>query len=205
MDDITAVSHSPEQTASLGAALGRALRPGDVVLLTGDLGAGKTQFTKGIAQALGIEEAVTSPTFNLVCEYDSVQGVTLRHFDLYRLEDEAELDDIDYFGLLEGNAICVVEWGDKFPNALPLGYLLVTFELGDGLGDGDDNARVLRLSAGGPDGADGSCAAQGLRGSRGSDGLQGGSGSQGSQGTRGSQGSRAAQLLAHCVEFCHAT
>jgi tRNA threonylcarbamoyladenosine biosynthesis protein TsaE len=187
-------------------ALGRALQPGDVVLLTGDLGAGKTQFTKGIAQALDIEEAVTSPTFNLVCEYDSAQGVTLRHFDLYRLEDETELDDIDYFGLLEGKAICVVEWGDKFPNALPLDYLLVTFELGDGLEDGledaGDNARTLRFSAGGLSGTDGPCAAQGLRGLRGADGS---SGSSSAQRAQGSQSSRAAQLLAHCVEFCYAT
>jgi tRNA threonylcarbamoyladenosine biosynthesis protein TsaE len=141
------VSSSPEQTEALGAALGAVLRAGDIVLLTGDLGAGKTQFTKGIAQALGVQEAVTSPTFNLVLEYGTANGGVLRHFDLYRLEDADELVDIDYFGLVEGEAISVVEWGDKFSEALPLDYLLVAFALGEG------DARRLGLAAAGTRGA----------------------------------------------------
>jgi tRNA threonylcarbamoyladenosine biosynthesis protein TsaE len=101
------------------------------VLLAGDLGAGKTQFTKGVARALGVMQAITSPTFNLMLEYETSGGKNLRHFDLYRLEHENELDDIDYFGLLEGDAISVVEWGDKFSGALPLDYLLIDFEMGE--------------------------------------------------------------------------
>jgi tRNA threonylcarbamoyladenosine biosynthesis protein TsaE len=139
--EVSFFSTSPEQTQGVGAALGALVRPGDVILLTGDLGAGKTQFTKGVARALGVSQAVTSPTFNLMHEYTGVEGMTLRHFDLYRLEDAEELDDIDYFGLLEEDAVSVVEWGDRFPSALPLDYLLVAIELHD------EQARTLHLGA----------------------------------------------------------
>jgi tRNA threonylcarbamoyladenosine biosynthesis protein TsaE len=132
-------STSPEQTEALGEAFGALLRAGDVVLLTGDLGAGKTRFTKGIARELGVEQAVTSPTFNLVHEHSINGEIVLLHFDLYRLEDASELDDIDYFGLLESSAISVVEWGDRFVTALPLEYLLVAFELLD------EQSRALRF------------------------------------------------------------
>jgi tRNA threonylcarbamoyladenosine biosynthesis protein TsaE len=151
------VSASSEQTERIGALLGALLCPDDVVLLTGDLGAGKTQFTKGVARALGVSQDVTSPTFNLMHEYASAgtdkgagggagggaRSVVLRHFDLYRLEDESELDDIDYFGLLEDGAISVVEWGDRFFSALPLDYLLIAFELVD------ERTRILRFEAAG--------------------------------------------------------
>jgi tRNA threonylcarbamoyladenosine biosynthesis protein TsaE len=145
------VSASSKQTERIGALLGALLCPDDVVLLTGDLGAGKTQFTKGVARALGVSQDVTSPTFNLMHEYmsagidkgagDGAKSVILRHFDLYRLEDESELNDIDYFGLLEGGAISVVEWGDRFASALPLDYLLIAFELID------ERTRILRFEA----------------------------------------------------------
>jgi tRNA threonylcarbamoyladenosine biosynthesis protein TsaE len=138
------VSSSPEQTERFGEALGGLLRAGDVVLLAGDLGAGKTQLAKGVARALGVQEAVTSPTFNLVLEHETALGIPLRHFDLYRLTDASELADIDYFGLLEDAAISVVEWGDRFSDALPLDYLLINLKLQD------DDARTLHLSATGP-------------------------------------------------------
>jgi tRNA threonylcarbamoyladenosine biosynthesis protein TsaE len=141
LPDAPFVSASFEQTEKFGVMLGAMLHPGDVVLLTGDLGAGKTRFTKGVARALGVGQAVTSPTFNLMHEYVSASDVTLRHFDLYRLENESELDDIDYFGLLEGDAISVVEWGDRFFSALPLDYLLIAFELID------EQTRILRFEA----------------------------------------------------------
>lgn len=144
------ISLSPEETQDLGKVLGALTESGDIILLTGDLGAGKTQFTKGVAQALGVAKPITSPTFNLILEYqDEKTGrILLRHFDLYRLDKAEELDDIDYFGLLEDDTISVVEWGDKFSEALPLDYLLIDFEFID------DNTRAIRFEAtGGRSGA----------------------------------------------------
>jgi tRNA threonylcarbamoyladenosine biosynthesis protein TsaE len=139
-DIIRRQTSSVEETQRLGFVLGELLPPGSVVLLTGDLGAGKTQFTKGIARALQVDDEITSPTFNILLVHDAARGqlppaagagavAQLQHFDLYRLEDEAELDDIDYFGMLErDDAVSVVEWGDKFPQALPADYLSVQMQ-----------------------------------------------------------------------------
>lgn len=116
-----------DETICVGESLGALLRGGDIILLDGDLGAGKTHFSKGVAHGLGVKYELTSPTFNLVLEYPlevSSSATFLRHFDLYRLEQEEELDDIDYFGLIEDEqAISLVEWGSKFAAALPVGYL----------------------------------------------------------------------------------
>ena len=119
---------TPEETVACGVALGRVAQPGDVFILTGDLGAGKTQFTKGIAQALGIGTPITSPTFNIMLIYEGADGVQLNHIDLYRLDDALQLDDIDYFGCIESNAVSVVEWGDKFGAMMPSDYLEVSME-----------------------------------------------------------------------------
>ena len=146
-------SENVDETVALGKLLGDLLVPGSVVLLSGDLGAGKTQLTKGVAAALGVVEAITSPTFNIMYEHvDATSAIVLRHFDLYRLDDEAELDDIDYFGLLEDEAVSVVEWGDKFPDALPAEYLMIRFGYGRTSGAGDaagapEPARILEFSA----------------------------------------------------------
>jgi len=117
-------SESAEQTKRIGAALGGLLRAGDVVLLSGDLGAGKTQFVQGVARALNVPEGeVTSPTFNILLTYDGVnaQGVplALNHFDLYRLEKPEQLVDIDFAGVLESGGACFIEWADLFPQAMP--------------------------------------------------------------------------------------
>jgi tRNA threonylcarbamoyladenosine biosynthesis protein TsaE len=102
-------------------AAGRALAPlvarGDVLVLSGDLGAGKTQLTKGLAAGLGVVEAVTSPTFNILLVHEG--SITLNHFDLYRLEAAEQLEDIDYWGTLESDGVSVVEWGDRFAEAVP--------------------------------------------------------------------------------------
>ncbi len=107
---------SPEQTRSLGAALGACLQPGDVVLLSGDLGAGKTHFVQGVARGLGANERPISPTFNIVLTYGSGR-LPLHHFDLYRLDSEEQLEDIGLREYLESGGACFVEWAEKFPSA----------------------------------------------------------------------------------------
>ena len=135
------ISTSAEQTQELGRRLAENLKSGDVVLLSGDLGAGKTCFTQGIAAGLGIEEQVCSPTFIILQVYQGAAGnssdvVTLQHFDLYRLEESEQLEDIDYWGCLDSSAVSIVEWGDQFPDALPPAYLLVRIAV---LADGSRN------------------------------------------------------------------
>lgn len=106
------------QTEAAGEALARRLHPGDVVALTGGLGAGKTAFTRGIARGLGITERVTSPTYTIVNEYLSGR-VPLFHFDLYRLCSEDELFEIGWEDYLSRNGICAVEWSENVPGAIP--------------------------------------------------------------------------------------
>ena len=133
-------------TAALGEVLAPLLRAGDVLILSGDLGAGKTQLTKGIARGLGVAEPVTSPTFNILLVH---QGrLPLYHFDLYRLETAEQLEDLDYWGTLEAGGVGVVEWGDRFPGALPVDGVVVRAAI-----TGDDTRR-LDLSALGPRGAE---------------------------------------------------
>ncbi len=116
MDDVMR-TESAAQTMAAGEALAPLLVAGDVVLLSGDLGAGKTQFAKGVAEGLGVVEPVTSPTFNILLVH---QGrLPLYHFDLYRLEHADELEDLDYYATLESDGVCLVEWGDRFTEAAP--------------------------------------------------------------------------------------
>jgi tRNA threonylcarbamoyladenosine biosynthesis protein TsaE len=126
---------SDSQTRAIGECLGPELAPGDVVLLSGDLGAGKTQLTKGIACGLGVMEPVTSPTFNILLVHEG--RIPLYHFDLYRLDDAAQLEDLDYFGTLEADGVSVVEWGDRFSEAAPLDGLSVVLRI-----EGDTGRRL---------------------------------------------------------------
>lgn len=106
------VSHSPEQTAQLAERVAAVLHSGDVILYEGEMGAGKTAFTKGLAAALGIKEAVTSPTFALVNEYhDGV--MPLFHFDLYRIEGYDDLYAIGFFDYLDRGGIIAAEWSEN--------------------------------------------------------------------------------------------
>ena len=136
-----------DQTMELGRSLAELVRAGDVVVLTGDLGAGKTQFAKGFAVGLGVDDEVTSPTFTIMVEYVGDE-LPLLHFDLYRLESVEALEDIDYFGMLESGGVCLVEWGDKFPEALPDDYLELALEVLD------DGRRRLELAGHGARGAE---------------------------------------------------
>lgn len=111
-------TESVEQTREAAANLARVLEPGAVILLDGDLGAGKTHFTQGLAAGLGIASEVTSPTFNLLFEYRDGR-LPLYHFDLYRLEDALELEDIGFYEFVEADGVACIEWAAKFPDDMP--------------------------------------------------------------------------------------
>ncbi|RJQ53614.1 MAG: tRNA (adenosine(37)-N6)-threonylcarbamoyltransferase complex ATPase subunit type 1 TsaE [Actinobacteria bacterium] len=123
-------SHSSEETRRLGACLAPLLQPGDVIVLTGDLGAGKTVFAKGIADGLGASGEVTSPTFVILHQLKG--RLTLYHFDLYRLESAKEFVALGFDDILYGDGVSVLEWGDKFPDQLPSERLELVFHFDDG-------------------------------------------------------------------------
>ncbi len=113
---MTYFSRSVQDTEFLGAALAKALSPGDIVAFTGDLGAGKTAFIRGMASGLGLEDRVTSPTYTIVNEY--IGTVPLFHFDLYRLGGSDELYDIGWEDYISRGGICAVEWSERAADEL---------------------------------------------------------------------------------------
>nr|WP_092074608.1 tRNA (adenosine(37)-N6)-threonylcarbamoyltransferase complex ATPase subunit type 1 TsaE [Dendrosporobacter quercicolus]NSL47564.1 tRNA (adenosine(37)-N6)-threonylcarbamoyltransferase complex ATPase subunit type 1 TsaE [Dendrosporobacter quercicolus DSM 1736]SDN05145.1 tRNA threonylcarbamoyladenosine biosynthesis protein TsaE [Dendrosporobacter quercicolus] len=120
---------SPEQTFDFGRQLAQWLKPGFVVCLQGDLGAGKTLLVQGIAAGLGIGDAVTSPTFTILNVYPAEPPVY--HFDLYRLEQAEELFDIGFYEYIDAGGIAVIEWPDKFTAELPDEFLWLELKPGD--------------------------------------------------------------------------
>lgn len=120
------ISNSPAQTKRLGMQLGMLAKPGDVILLVGTLGAGKTCLTQGIARGLGISEYTPSPSFVLVREYQS--KLPLYHIDLYRLDLIEAIAQLGLDDYLYGNGICVVEWADKGLSVLPEEHLLIEIQ-----------------------------------------------------------------------------
>jgi tRNA threonylcarbamoyladenosine biosynthesis protein TsaE len=131
---------SAEETRALGRALAGVLRPGDVVVLAGDLGAGKTTFAQGVARGLGVYEPVTSPTFTIVHQYEG--HVPVAHVDVYRLETIAELHDLGFEEVLDDGRVTLVEWGDMVAQALPRERLAVRIEIGAG-----DDERFVTFSS----------------------------------------------------------
>lgn len=111
------ITHSPEETEALGQALGQSLKGGEIIAYTGDLGAGKTAFTRGLARGLGITMAVTSPTYTLVNEYTGGR-LELFHFDMYRLGSSEELFDIGWDDYLLRGGVCAVEWSENVADAM---------------------------------------------------------------------------------------
>ena len=111
------VSHGAEETLRIGTELGRRLQPGDALLLTGDLGAGKTTLTQGVARGLDVAERPRSPTFVMATEYHG--RLPLYHLDLYRVEELGELGDLGLDEYLNGDGVTVVEWADRAPLAFP--------------------------------------------------------------------------------------
>lgn len=139
------VTQSTEQTIELGRKLGAQLQAGDVLILTGDLGAGKTQLTKGIAAALGVKDDVTSPTFTIEMVYEGTQ-MPLYHFDLYRLDDPEQLEDTGLFDVLGSDGVCVIEWGEQFANEIGDDRLDVFLtRLDDQVDVGQEPPREIRL------------------------------------------------------------
>ena len=119
-------THSPEETQTIGQNLGETLKTGDVVALIGDLGAGKTCLTQGIARGAGIasNEVVNSPSYTLINEYEG--EVPIYHIDLYRLQHHGEIVDLGLEEYLEGAGICIIEWADRMTNLLPANHLEIT-------------------------------------------------------------------------------
>ena len=118
------VTNSEAETEALGGRLADRLTPGAVVAFTGDLGAGKTAFTRGMARGLGVEDRVTSPTFTIVNEYEGGR-LSLFHFDMYRLSSSNELFDIGWEDYLSRGGVCAVEWSENVADALEEGAVFV--------------------------------------------------------------------------------
>jgi len=135
------------ETQALGERLAAYLAPGDVLVLTGDLGAGKTQLTKGIARGLGVAEDVTSPTFTIGMTYEGAQ-MPLYHFDLYRLDSADQLEDTGIFDVLGDDGPCVIEWGEQFGDLLGTERLDVTItRLDERVAAGEEPPREVRMTA----------------------------------------------------------
>ena len=134
------LSHSPEDTEGIGARLAEQLEPGAVVAFTGDLGAGKTAFTRGLARGLGIPDRITSPTFTIVNEYEGGR-LPLFHFDMYRLGSADELFDIGWEDYLCRGGVCAVEWSENIADALEEDAVRVDIRRG-----ASDQERVITIA-----------------------------------------------------------
>ena len=134
-------TRSEAETEALGEALAKKLRPSTVIAFTGDLGAGKTAFTRGLARGLGVTDRVTSPTFTIVNEYEG-DPIPLFHFDMYRLESSEELFDIGWEDYLHRGGICAVEWSERIADVLE-GAVTIDIRRGEG-----DNDRIITVEGG---------------------------------------------------------
>jgi len=133
-------SESAEQTFAIGFTIGEKAGEGDVFALSGELGAGKTCFTGGLARGLGVGDhyTITSPTFTLINEYPG--RCRLYHFDVYRLNQIGELDDLGYDEYLSGTGVVAIEWAEKITNALPPDTVTINFKYKD------ENRRIITIS-----------------------------------------------------------
>ncbi len=132
-------SFSLEDTFMVGAMCAKEAKKGDVFCLYGDVGAGKTAFTKGFAKALGIEEDVVSPTFNIVQVYEGAK--TLYHFDVYRIDDIKEMENIGFDDYLFGNGVCIIEWAEIVEELLPEDKIVVKITKDEK----DENKRLIEI------------------------------------------------------------
>ena len=132
-------TENPEETFALGQKIGRAATPGQVYTLTGDLGVGKTVFTQGVASGLGITEPVNSPTFTIVQVYEEGR-LPFYHFDVYRIGDIEEMEEIGYDDYFFGEGICLIEWAELIKEILPENRISITIE--KDLSRGFDYSRI---------------------------------------------------------------
>ncbi|MBO4321021.1 MAG: tRNA (adenosine(37)-N6)-threonylcarbamoyltransferase complex ATPase subunit type 1 TsaE [Treponema sp.] len=116
--DLSFQTNSSEETIELGRKIGSLLKPGDIIAMEGTLAAGKTTITKGIAQSLGVDDTITSPTFCLISEYSGTK-MPLYHMDVYRLEGAEDFLNLGVEELLYGNGVCIIEWSEKVKSVLP--------------------------------------------------------------------------------------
>ena len=135
------ITNSPAETEAIGAALGKIIEPGTVIAYRGDLGAGKTAFTRGLAKGLGCTEIVTSPTYTIVNEYLGGR-IPLFHFDMYRLRSSDDLFDIGWEDYLERGGVCAVEWSENIASALEDPILITIEKL-------SETARRITIEGGG--------------------------------------------------------
>ena len=124
------ITHSPEETEKIGEALAKSLQPGTILAYRGDLGAGKTAFTRGIARGLGCKETVTSPTYTIVNEYLGGR-LPLFHFDMYRLASSDDLWDIGWEDYLDREGVCAVEWSENVQDAMEDAVTVTIEKLGE--------------------------------------------------------------------------
>lgn len=117
----------PEDTFNIAKKMGEKAEAGDVICLIGELGVGKTLFSQGFAVGLGIRESVNSPTFTIVQEYEEGR-LPLYHFDVYRIEDSEEMEEVGFTDMLYGDGVCLIEWADLISDILPEHYTNVTIE-----------------------------------------------------------------------------
>lgn len=135
-------SESPEETYEIGRRLGSEAAPGSVYALVGDLGAGKTIFTKGFAAGLGISDTITSPTFTIMQVYEGGR-LPLYHFDVYRISDPEEMYEIGFDEYILGDGVSLIEWADRIPELLPKETVKITIKRDSGRGE---NVRILDLN-----------------------------------------------------------
>lgn len=142
MSNFQFISKCEKDTKNFAKSLASHLQNQDIIVLTGDLGSGKTKFTEGILSYFGLENEISSPTFTIVNEYQK-ENIHIYHFDVYRLEDSSEFYEIggeEYFE----NGICLIEWGELIEDALPKEYMHITFSKDDT----DENIRILNIDTG---------------------------------------------------------
>ena len=139
MENFIFKSNSEDDTKNFAKDFASKLSTGDILVLSGDLGSGKTKFTEGFLSYFGLEDEISSPTFTIVNEYHK-NDITIYHFDVYRLEDVTEFYEIggeEYFG----NGICIIEWGELIKDALPKDFVHITFNKIEN----DENIRILNI------------------------------------------------------------